>query len=138
MIILDSNILSALMQPVPKAAVVSWLDSQARRSLWTTTVNVFEIRFGLKNMPAGRRQTLLIENFELILEQLEDRVAAFDLAAAHEASELMAASMRRGCPVEIRDTMIAGIALAHNASLATRNTRDFEDSRVPLVNPWST
>jgi len=135
--ILDSNILSALMQPIPEVAVVSWLDSQARRSLWTTTVNVFEIRFGLKSMPADRRQALLIENFELILEQLEDRVAAFDLAAAHEAGELMAARLRRGRPVEIRDTMIAGIALAHNASLATRNTRDFEDSRVPLVNPWA-
>lgn len=137
MTILDSNILSALMQPIPEVAVVSWLDSQARRSLWTTTVNVFEIRFGLKSMPADRRQALLIENFELILEQLEDRVAAFDLAAAHEAGELMAARLRRGRPVEIRDTMIAGIALAHNASLATRNTRDFEDSRVPLVNPWA-
>lgn len=138
MILLDSNVLSALMQPTPEPRVVSWLDLQARQSLWTTTVNVFEIRFGLKSMPTGGRQSILTENFELILGQLEERVAAFDLASAQEASELMAARIKRGRVVDIRDTMIAGIALANNASLATRNIKDFEDARIPLVDPWST
>jgi len=136
-ILLDTNVLSALMQAAPEARVVSWLDRQARSSLWTTSVTVMEIRFGLQIMPSGKRRGDPAGRFEVLLERLEHRVAVFDVAAAHEAGNLMAARRMSGRTIELRDTMIAGIALAHNASLATRNTRDFEDSRVPLVNPWS-
>ncbi len=137
MIILDTNILSALMQQTPEMRVVGWLDRQPRSSVWTTSVNILEVRFGLEILPLGRRRQNLSTQFDALLETLEQRVAAFDLAAAHEASALMAARQRAGRTVEIRDTMIAGIALAHHASLATRNTSDFKDTRIPLVNPWS-
>jgi predicted nucleic acid-binding protein len=43
-----------------------------------------------------------------------------------------------GRPVEMRDIMISGIALAHGARLATRNIRDFEHSGLDIVNPWET
>ncbi len=137
MIILDSDVISALMRATPDPPVVSWLDLQPRSSVWTTTINVFEIRFGLQSMPKGKRQETLIENFNALLDKLEHRVAAFDLAAADMASALMAARKQKGRTVGIRDTMIAGIALAHHATLVTRNTSDFADTRVPLVNPWS-
>ena len=136
MIILDSNVLSELMQPAPEPRVFAWLDSQPRELLWTTTINIFEVRVGLQSMAPGKRQILLSENFGLVLEKLEHRVAAFDLAAANRASELMAERKKRGRAIEIRDTMIAGIALAQHAALATRNTRDFEDALIPVVNPW--
>jgi predicted nucleic acid-binding protein len=32
--------------------------------------------------------------------------------------------------------MIAGIVLAHHATLATRNSTHFEDLSVPVINPW--
>jgi toxin FitB len=49
---------------------------------------------------------------------------------------LMTVRQRSGRTVELRDTMIAGIALAQRATLATRNVRHFDDLRVPVVNPW--
>jgi toxin FitB len=137
MTILDTNVLSALMRQVPDQEVVAWLDRQPRTSVWTTSVTVLEIRFGVQILVAGRRRTLLTEAFEELLARLGQRVASFDVAAAGQASDLMAARHRKGRPVDFRDTMIAGIALAQHATLATRNTTHFEDTAIPLINPWA-
>jgi predicted nucleic acid-binding protein len=107
-------------------------------SVWTTSVTIFEIRYGLLTMPEGRRRTDRQVLFErLIEEKLERRILSFDHDAAEEAALLMAARRRTGRAGELRDTMIAGIALAQRATLATRNVRHFDDLRVPVVNPWS-
>ncbi len=137
MIILDTNVLSGLMRQTPDQAVVSWLDRQPRTSMWTSSITVLEVRFGLQIMPLGKRRAALLEAFEALLEKLGDRVAPFDADAAQQASDLMAARHKRGRPVDLRDTMIAGIALSRHATLATRNTAHFADSGVPLVNPWA-
>ena len=137
MIILDTNVLSALMRQVPDQNVVTWLDQQPRTSVWTTSVTVFEVRFGLQILAAGKRLTLLTEAFEELLARLGQRVVAFDVAAAGQASDLIAARHKKGRPGDLRDTMIAAIALAQHATLATRNTAHFEDAAIPIVNPWA-
>jgi predicted nucleic acid-binding protein len=137
MTILDTNVLSALMRQVPDERVVAWLDQQPRSSIWITAITVLEVRFGLQVMPGGRRRSILIDNFEALLEKMGRRVAPFDLAAAQQAGDLMAARQKKGRPGDLRDTMIAGIVLAQHATLATRNTAHFEDAAVPLVNPWN-
>jgi toxin FitB len=138
LIILDTNVLSALMLREPDLQVASWMDRQAPTSVWTTSITVFEIRSGLAVMPPGRRRTDREKSFELLLqEKLENRVLAFDSAAADEAALLMAARRGTGRVGDLRDTMIAGIALAQHATLATRNVRHFGDLDVPVVDPWS-
>lgn len=137
MIILDTNVLSALMRRIPDNQVIAWLDQQPRTSIWTTSVTVLEIRFGFQIMPAGKRGAVLMGAFEDVLnDKIERRIAPFDTAAAQQAGDLMAVRYRQGRPVELRDTMIAGIALACHATLATRNTSHFEDLSIPLINPW--
>jgi len=135
MIILDTNVLSTLMLQTPDIAVLAWLDRQPRPSIWTNAITVLEIRFGLQIMPAGRRRDRLMEGFEKLLEKIGQRVAAFDAAAAQKASDLMAARHKKGRPGDLRDTMIAGIVLAQNATLATRNTAHFAELSA-VVNPW--
>jgi predicted nucleic acid-binding protein len=138
MVILDTNVLSALMLSEPDLVVASWLDHQAPTSVWTTSVTIFEIRYGLAVMPAGRRQTERVMLFERVLsEKLEHRILSFDHAAAEQAALLMTKRRRAGQPRELRDTMIAGIAIAQRAALATRNGRHFDDLDVPIVDPWS-
>jgi toxin FitB len=137
MIILDTNVLSALMRQVPDEQVVVWLDKQPRTSIWTTSVSVLEVRFGLQIMPVGKRRSLLIQAFGALLDKIGQRVAAFDTAAAQQAGDLMASRQKKGRRGDLRDTMIAGIVLAHRATLATRNTTHFDDLAVRLVNPWS-
>jgi predicted nucleic acid-binding protein len=61
MMVLDTNVLSALMRKTPDAKVITWLDKQSRTSVWTTSVTILEIRFGLQIMAAGRRRFLLLQ-----------------------------------------------------------------------------
>ncbi len=138
MIILDTNVLSALMQQRPNQDVIDWLDKQPRTSIWTTSVTVLEIRFGLQVMPLGKRRSLLMRTFEkLLVEQIGQRVAPFDSIAALQAGDLMARRHKNGRPGDLRDTMIAGIVLACHATLATRNTRHFDDLTFPVIDPWA-
>ena len=138
MIILDTNVLSALMRRMPDKDVIAWLDEQPRSSIWTTSVTILEVRFGLQTMPAGKRRAALMGAFETVLaDMIGQRIAPFDTAAAQHAGDLMAVRYKQGRPRELRDTMIAGIVLACHATLATRNTSHFEDLSVPVVNPWA-
>ena len=138
MIILDTNVLSALMRQVPEVPVVAWLDRQPAESVWITSITLFEARLGLALLPAGRRRKVLEAAFaQLLAEDLENRVLDFDSAAAIEAASLAADRQRAGRPVDMRDTQIAGIALTRRATLATRNVRHFQDLNVPVVDPWT-
>ncbi len=138
MILLDTNVLSALMRYEPEAVVVDWLDAQPTESIWTTAVTVFEIRTGLELLPSSRRRRHLEGAFERVLDDdLDQRVLAFDAAAADAAGAVVARRQRAGEPVEIRDAQIAGIALARKGTVATRNVRHFRDLGVRLVDPWS-
>jgi predicted nucleic acid-binding protein len=137
MIVLDSNVLSELMRPSPELQVIAWLDRQPPASIWTTSVTVFEIRFGLHLMPVGKRRTLYSEGFEKLLEGIDHRIAPFDTEAEEHASALMASRKLQGRPRELRDTMIAGIVLAHHATLVTRNVSHFDDVSAPLIDPWA-
>ena len=137
MIILDTNVLSALMRTQPDKNVVAWLDRQPAESVWITAINVFEIRYGLNQLPPGKRRKALEDAFVALLrEDLEERVLPFDAAAADYAARLAGERRRKGRAVDMRDTQIAGICEARNAILATRNIRHFEDIGTPIVNPW--
>jgi predicted nucleic acid-binding protein len=137
MIVLDTNVLSALMRETPDEKVVAWLDRQPRTSIWTTAITVLEVRFGLQILAHGKRRTLLMQAFDSLLDRMGQRVIAFDTAAANHAGDLMAARQSEGRPVDLRDTMIAGMVLAHHATLATRNIRHFDDIAATVVNPWT-
>jgi hypothetical protein len=138
MIILDTNVLSALMRTAPEATVVAWLDRQPAESVWITSITLFEARLGLALLPTGRRRQTLETAFARVLkEDLENRVLDFDSAAANEAASLAAERQQAGRPVDMRDTQIAGIALARRATLATRNVRHFGDLKIPIVDPWA-
>jgi predicted nucleic acid-binding protein len=136
-IVLDTNVLSALMRTKPDADVVEWLDRQPADSIWVTSITVFEARFGLSLLTKGRRRSSLERAFNRVLiEDLASRVLNLDEMAASAAGELAAERQRAGRVVDLRDTLIAGIAQARRATIATRNTRHFEGLDVPVVNPW--
>jgi predicted nucleic acid-binding protein len=136
-IILDTNVLSAMMQVDDDALVAPWLNAQPAESVWTTTVTVFEIVFGLALLAARRRRDRLDRAFlRAINDVLGGRVLPFDRPGAEVAALLAARQRQVGRTVEIRDVQIAGIATARKATLASRNTRHFEHLGITLVNPW--
>lgn len=138
MIILDTSVISALMQQQPDPVVVAWLDEQPAESIWITSITLFEARYGIALLTHGQRKADLQHRFDLLLqEDLENRVLLFDGNAAAHAAELAAQRKEQGRPVDMRDTFIAGIALAKRATLATRNLRHFDDLTVTVINPWA-
>ena len=138
MVFLDTNVVSALMLKEPDADVVRWLDQQAPRSIWTTSVTVFEVRFGIARLDAGAKRTRLAASFDALLDDdLSGRVAYFDTLAAEHTATLMAELRRTGRAIDLRDGMICGIAMARQADVATRNVRHFEPAPVSIIDPWT-
>lgn len=137
MLVLDTNVISEVMKAKPDPQVIAWLDSQPANSVWTTTVSVFEISFGLNSLPDGKRKRVLQDAFEVMLtEDLGYHILDFDRAAANRAGEISAKLHGLGRPVEVRDVQIAGIVSVRHAILATRNSKHFQDIDISLVNPW--
>lgn len=137
MILLDTNVISAVMQKRPDEAVVRWLDQQSLQDLWLPSVVVFELRYGVAILPDSRRRSSLEQGLDALLEQvIRERIAPLDGPAARMAAGLAADRRARGRTVELRDTLIAGMALAQGARLATRNTRHFDDTTIALINPF--
>ena len=104
MIILDTNVLSALMKRGIEFTVDNWLDRQNAELLWTTTITVFEIRFGIDLLASGRqKQQLEIAFARCLKEDLHERILDFDRDAALEAGTMAARRQLAGRPVEFRD-----------------------------------
>jgi toxin FitB len=118
-IILDTNVLSALMRAGPDPAVVAWLDRQPAESVWITSITLFETRFGLALLPSGRRRRALEAAFgRLLNEDLENRVLDFDSGAANAAALLAAARQKMGQPIDMRD-QAQSADRSHLSSLAS-------------------
>lgn len=138
MIVLDTNVVSALMRAPPDQIVVAWLDSYPLDMLCVTSVNVFETRSRLEMLAEGRKRRQLEAAFlRLQDEKLGGRVLPFDRRAAEAAATFLARRRAAGRPVEFRDAQIAGIVASNGATLATRNVRDFQDFAIELANPWT-
>ena len=137
MIILDTNVVSELMRPTPARAVLSWLRRHPGDDLSTTAVTVAEIRYGIARLPEGRRREALHQAANEVFAAFPDQVFPFDLAAAAVYADVVAHREGLGNPIDGFDAQIAAICRAHAATLATRNTKDFADTGVALVNPWT-
>jgi hypothetical protein len=138
MILLDTNIVSEFIKISPDTRVMTWLNARAKIDFHLCTPVVAEIRYGVAQLPDGKRK----DNMFIACERLEaetfgGRILAFDRRAAHFYAELRAKRRGIGKPMSVMDAMIAAIALAHAMTLATRNVGDFEGLGVPLVDPFS-
>ena len=137
MIVLDTNVLSALMQAEPDRAVVRWLNGLAPESIWTTSITLFEVQFGIDVLPDGERKTALQNAFhQAIYVDMQGRILDFDAPAAAAAATIAVRQRALGRPVDMRDAQTAGIIAARRATLATRNVRHFADTGLALVDPW--
>ena len=139
MILLDTNVLSELLRPVPEPDVLGWLERQPAMSIYTSTVTQAEILLGVAVMPAGKRRTQLAAAVASIFaEDFAERVLPFDGDAAIAFADIVSERRARGSPIGQFDAMIAALARSRGAQLATRNVRDFAHCGIDIVNPWGT
>lgn len=137
MILLDTNVVSEMMRRTPAAPVMAYLRSRRDADLFLPSLVMAELRHGIAKLPAGHRQSNLQAELEAVLARgFEGRIVAFDAACAAGYGQARAARERMGRPVPPMDGLIGGMALAHGATLATRNVGDFDGYGLALVNPW--
>jgi predicted nucleic acid-binding protein len=137
MILLDTNVISEALRERPDPAVSAWLDRQLEEELWTTSVVIAELLAGIELMPSGRKQRTLHKAVEeMIVEDFRGQILTFNLPAARQYAQILAARRKIGRPIREMDAQIAAIARVHGAALATRNVNDFAGCNLAVVNPW--
>ena len=136
MIVLDTNIVSELEKPRPSPSVQSWLAVTGIESTYICGPVLMEQAFGAERhlLKSGSRR--YVESLERLRQAFASRTLNLDTTAYELAGRLRARRDSRGRPLSIGDAMIAAICLVHDATLATRNVRDFDGLDLKLVNPF--
>ncbi|GIG36420.1 type II toxin-antitoxin system VapC family toxin [Cellulomonas pakistanensis] len=138
MIVLDTNVVSEIFRPEPAPRVVAWLEDLTG-DVAITAVTLAELLAGVRRLPDGRRRSALVEQVDLALEpyRATRAILPFDVAAAEQYADVLAARERAGRPIHTADAQIAAICRVHGATCATRNVKDFADTGVEVVDPWT-
>lgn len=138
MFILDTNIISELMKPSPDKSLVAWLDRQVTQNLFITSISVAEIHYGLGILAAGQRRSKLEKAFNAVIDTaFNHRVLKFDKDTAKLYGVIMSGRKRLGKPMSAMDGQIAAITQSYTYALVTRNTRDFLECDITLLNPFN-
>jgi predicted nucleic acid-binding protein len=135
-IVVDTNVVSELMRSAPSPVVAAWVRAQNASELYTTSITLAEIRYGIERLPDGRRKDLLRTTVDVVFSSFADQVLPFDVVAAVEYAAIVSHRDRVGTPINGFDAQIASICRASATSLATRNVKDFEDAGIDIINPW--
>ena len=137
MIVLDTNVVSEVGSVRPNPRIVEWVDFRAA-AVTITALTIAELRYGIARLPAGRRRDRLERSMGELLGRYSHRVEPFDASAAEHYGSILAEREGVGRPIGIIDAQIAAICRSLGATLATRNTKDFADTGIEVVDPWQT
>lgn len=136
MILLDTNVVSEPLRPLPSQAVVAWINAQPLETLFLSAITVAELRAGVSLLPAGKRRSALQDALERrVLPLFAGRVLAFDMGCTPACAELLARGRSKGASIAMAD---ACIAATHRLMVATRDTAPFEASGVEFIDPRGT
>lgn len=137
MIVLDTNVVSELMKRDPFPAVFAWVSGHSPADLFTTTITMAEVLYGIERLPHGKRRDQLLREAESIfVEDFAGRILAFDESSARMFAVVATQRRAQGRTISEPDAQIAAIARANGAMLATRNTGDFDGCGVVVIDPW--
>jgi toxin FitB len=135
-ILLDTNIISELVDVRPDERVLAYLRRQPQSTLFTSAICEAEIRYGVARMPAGRRRNELAGRVAVLFSRFASRILPFDTNAAGRYGAIRTARAAAGHPISIQDAMIAATARTHGLTVATRDANDFAECGVKIENPW--
>lgn len=137
MILLDTNVVSEPLRPLPDAAVIAWIDAQLIETFYLSAISLAELRFGIALLPKGKRRDVLESRLEQqLLLLFADRIISFDLTASRFYGAMMAQARGAGFAVDVADGMIAATAAAHGLIVASRDTAPFISLGLKVINPW--
>jgi toxin FitB len=135
-IVFDTNVVSELMRAEPSPVVAGWVRSRRASELYTTSITLAEVRYGIEWLPDGSRRQLLRAVADEVFAAFEEQVLPFDVEAAGRYAAIVAERDRAGLPIDGFDAQIAAICRSRGAALATRNLKDFHGTGIEVVDPW--
>ena len=138
--LIDTNVVSEMMRPRPEPRVASFLDSIADQGLGLASITVWEVLDGIGRLAPGRRRRGLADRFHDLLDELfEDRVVDWTLADASACAQIMEDKRRRGEALDdhVPDAFLAAAAATRGLAVVTRNTREFRNTGVKTLDPWT-
>ncbi|HZQ52644.1 MAG TPA: type II toxin-antitoxin system VapC family toxin [Bryobacteraceae bacterium] len=117
--------------------MLRWLAEQNPATVFTTAITQAEILYGIEMFPSGKRRSRLHAAVErLFADEFPERILPFDSQAALVYPKIVTKRVHLGRPISQFDALIASVCQSRNAMLATRNTDDFEDCGLTIINPW--
>lgn len=137
MYILDTCAVSETIKALPDENFVAWLRQQKQEQLFITAFSLGELRKGIDRLDAGVKKHQLLLWLARLAEEYQERVLDFDSGSAMTWGSLCAESEKTGRPLPLMDSLIAATTLRHGGTLVTRNEKDYYNTGVLLLNPWS-
>lgn len=136
--LLDTNILSELRRPKPERKVVAFVTGQPLELLYVSAVTFAEIRFGIELVTdAGRRAELNDWLAHRVRPMFERRVLAITEDIMFKWRLLIEDGRKAGYTFSQPDLIIAATALHHGLTVVSRDVRDYQKARAPVLNPWN-
>jgi len=135
--LLDTCVISELRKPKPDAGVIAWVESCDDDMLHLCTVTLGELRYGIDLLSESKQKTKLLTWYEKICLSYAGHILEVTRPAFERWGSLRAARQRAGASLSIADGLIAATATVNGMTLVTRNTSDFENLGIDLLNPWS-
>jgi predicted nucleic acid-binding protein len=132
MYLLDTNVVSELRRPKPHGAVTAWLETVRSARLCLSVMTVGELQAGIeRNRANDPGKATQIEQW------VDAAIRAFDVLAVDSAAIRLWARLAQGKKThQFEDTIIAATAITQGLTLVTRNTRDFKNFDIAIVNPF--
>jgi len=135
--LLDTNCISELVRPKPEPRVLEWMESADESLLYLSVLTLGEIRKGAAALPQGKRRTRLETWLEVELQgRFAGRIVPVDLAIADRWGLIAAEAKQSGKELSVIDGLLAATALHHNLTVISRDTSNFTNARVQVLNPW--
>lgn len=121
----------------PELTVLRWFEEQDLEECYTTSITIAELLAGQIAMPNGKRKLELLDSIQKMVNvTFENRILPFDSDSATNYATCHLLNRQNGLNISVSDTQIAAVCRQYDASLITRNTKDFMHLGIVLINPW--
>lgn len=133
--LIDTNVLSELRRKSPDANVVNWVNSRPTASLYLSVLTLGELRKGIDSLADAKRRLKLVDWLENELPLFfAGRILAIDQGVADRWGRLLAVASR---PLSAIDSLLGATAAHHGFTMVTRNSKDFDNLGIEVLNPWN-